>query len=907
MKAVVRVLGLIGVLSATLGAQVPSGMDLESLKQLAAAAQAQQQGATPGAAPATPGGDESLKGGQTGQLSVQDVLDVAAVKESQRLDDEIKAMKAKEKGPRRFAADLFDTRQVNPAVTEGGIADDYVLGTGDQLNLNVFGSATFGLPVQVDGRGEIAIPKVGTVKVAGLTLGKAKQAVQGLVGRMFSRSTVDLQVLKLREVRIFILGEVYKPGGYLVPSLSSLVNVLSLAGGPTAVGSFRDIRVMRGGKLVDRVDLYPLRAEGLGNLNFSLQNGDTIFVPLAGPTVLLEGGFVRVMTQDPDQDLNTELQTKQKLDQAVGDTKANMDAAPAQGGGATAPTLPGVDVSATQGNPSSASTQPGGNPTGGPAELQAALRGRGRGRGTPRQGLHTPGVSNEAERALPVMQFELLPTETALDAVRFAGGLRPSAFPDALSLRRQDREGLTSMQDIPFDQLGQTTLQQGDVLSAFPRRDRVTRMVSVVGWARVPGSFGRPDGLRVGDLLKRDHQVMPDTYLGRGEITRTLPDGTLQYLAFNVAKALEGDPANNLLLADRDRIKLFSIQRMRLPHHVSISGPITLPGTYTFEDGMRAADLIFKGGILDKQANHYYAELARTEDGKVSQIIHLDLAKLVSTAAGSPVNLKDDTLNPPLQDDDQITIYEKPEFRIHRQVRIEGEVARPGTYVIDRDPFTLSDLVARAGGLTPEAMPEAGILLRRLGGDGEDVSQEQTSGALGLPEILDRLNETKMYVQPTLGIPGQLTTPKLFTPPVLHGLDLSKGNRLVVNFQEALKKNPEDDVNLRDGDTIVIPRRTDSVMVLGEAATPFAFYRVTPGMKVKNLLALAGGTTRNADTWNMRLVRADGRIVDHWVKSAKVEPGDALLIPQRIQRDTTWQENLSALTPLALIINAIKR
>ena len=164
-------------------------------------------------------------------------------RENARIEAEIKALKAKDKGPRRFASDLFDTRQANPsATTEGGIAEDYVLGTGDSLAINVFGSATFDVPAQVDGRGEVVIPKVGSVKVAGLTLGRAKQAIQGLVGRQYSRTSVDLQVMKLREVRVFVMGEVYKGGSYLVPSLSSLVNVLSLAGGPTSTGSYRDIR-----------------------------------------------------------------------------------------------------------------------------------------------------------------------------------------------------------------------------------------------------------------------------------------------------------------------------------------------------------------------------------------------------------------------------------------------------------------------------------------------------------------------------------------------------------------------------------------------------------------------------------------------------------------------------------------
>ena len=141
---------------------------------------------------------------------------------------------------------------------------------------------------------------------------------------------------------------------------------------------------------------------------------------------------------------------------------------------------------------------------------------------------------------------------------------------------------------------------------------------------------------------------------------------------------------------------------------------------------------------------------------------------------------------------------------------------------------------------------------------------------------------------------------------MLHGLQTGGLNRLVVDIPAILAGNPDADVALQDGDEIIFPRQTDSAYVVGEAASPFAVYKVRQGMTVKQLLAQAGGPTRNADTWNIRLLRADGRVVDSWVNSRKVEPGDTVLVPQRVRRDTTWQENLQALTPIALIVNAVK-
>ena len=75
---------------------------------------------------------------------------------------------------------------------------------------------------------------------------------------------------------------------------------------------------------------------------------------------------------------------------------------------------------------------------------------------------------------------------------------------------------------------------------------------------------------------------------------------------------------------------------------------------------------------------------------------------------------------------------------------------------------------------------------------------------------------------------------------------------------------------------------------------------------MRDLLKLAGGTTRNADTWNIRLLKADGRIVDHWVMRQPVDAGDTVLVPQRFRRDTSWQENLAALTPIAVMLNVLK-
>ncbi|HLO69053.1 MAG TPA: SLBB domain-containing protein [Holophaga sp.] len=773
----------------------------------------------------------------------------AAQAEEERRIEEIRILKEKDRQGAlpRFGDDLFEMRQSSGTTTDGGVSEDYVLGTGDRLTLHIYDGSPMDVAATVDGRGMLSVPRVGSLKVAGLTLAKAKQAVQALVRRNFSQSRTELLVTSLREVRVSILGEVYKPGSYLVSSLASLVNVLSLSGGPTLKGSLRGIQVNRGGATVHTLDLYPLRTSGKGDPNFTLQSGDVVFVPLAKRMVVLEGAFLRLA--------------------GLGGLGNGGDA---------------DDLAASE-------------------RQEEAQKGRG---ARQRQGGQDDWFAPSGGEP-PRMQFELTADEGIQDVVAFAGGLLPELSSGVLSLRRRSESGVVEIHSFqPGDgRLAAFRVQRGDTLSALPRRERDDRMVTLTGWVRVQGTFARTEGLKVGDLLKRDQQILPDSYLARGEIVRTAADGRTSLLVFNVEEALKGTPAHDLPLADRDQVRIFKVDALRLKERVKIVGPLARPGEYPYHKGMRASDLIFLGGVPQKSANRVVAELARTGRGGPSTITRLELGPLLSDEAQSPVTLADDARNPLLQPDDLITVFTLPDFKVHRIVKIHGQVNKPGDYVVDHKNFKLSQLVSRAGGFTEDAMPRAGILLRRVLKEGEGVAPRTAGGkgeqlnpaGRGVDEILERLSEVKR--QPTSG--------QLLRTPVLHGLAEGRLNRLVVDFPAAARGEAEADVDLEDGDEIFIPERTEAAYVVGETASPFGTYKLKNGMKVRDLISMAGGTTRNADTPNVRLLRADGKIFDHGVNGLAVEPGDTVLVPQRVRRDTTWQENLTALTPIAIILNAL--
>ena len=757
-------------------------------------------------------------------------------------EDEIEGLRNRDRRDRvvQFAADLFNYRQSMSSATDGGISEDYVVGTGDRLQIYVFGSATFETPVQVDGKGEVAIPKVGLVKVGGMSLQKAKQALQRTVGAQFSKAQVEVTVIKLREVRISILGEVYKPGTYLIPSLSSILNVLGMTGGPTRSGSFRDIRIVRAGKIVDRIDLYPLRGEGLGNLNVALQSGDVVYVPLASSLVTLEGVFFRLIRpyEDPEG-FNPELSAK----------------------GATSRKL----------------------------QLSNARE---------------PGWWQRWNQSgsLPTMQFELKEGESFQDLVRWAGGVNEPFHSGVFTRRYLDAKNQWVSQTFTIASLPQIQLKYGDTITALPKYAFDATSIYLMGHIRVPGPYAFAEGIRIGDFIKKNQLLLPTTYLLRGEITRTSLNKVTSLVTFDIVKAVAGDPTHNVLLQEMDVVRFYSNEDLRIARYVRLVGPLTRAGTYELLDGMRVSDLIFRAGLVLPQAAQYRAELARTkaipgQDATGSTIIPIPLDKLLSTETQSPLDLKDDTINPLLQPEDVISVFEIANFTFYRSVSLRGQVQRPGEYVLENSQVTLRQIIERAGGLTEKAFLDAAIFIR----GSALIPQVQAGGTLN--EILTRLSESKR--DPLSG--AMQSNPVRFGPAALSG-------RLILDFKKALTGNPQNNLTLINGDEIVIPEYTTSAYILGEVASPFGVYQLgNPNDRVRviDMLKRAGNFTRNADAANVRLLKANGQIIDGtspfalWSRWTYMHPGDTLLVPPKYTLNTTWVQDLTALANLALIYKVI--
>lgn len=189
-----------------------------------------------------------------------------------------------------FGNDLFAgepvTFQPNANVP---VEPDYLLGPGDELNIQFYGKVNEYFEQTIQRDGTIGFPKIGSVGVAGITYAEVKRLIKRKVSEEYIGVKVNVSVGALRSMQVFVFGEAYKPGRYTVPSLSTITNVLYLSGGVSEIASIRNIQIKRQGKILAVFDLYDLLLKGDRSGDIRLLAGDTIFIPTIAKTASIQG------------------------------------------------------------------------------------------------------------------------------------------------------------------------------------------------------------------------------------------------------------------------------------------------------------------------------------------------------------------------------------------------------------------------------------------------------------------------------------------------------------------------------------------------------------------------------------------------------------------------------------------
>lgn len=321
--------------------------------------------------------------------------------------------------------------------------------------------------------------------------------------------------------------------------------------------------------------------------------------------------------------------------------------------------------------------------------------------------------------------FELTDNETLRDALRCAGGVKPSGVDQRVQISTVIPGSARVLKDVDLREnndgvsaANRLRLYDGDVVEVFSVRAVVMNRVTVEGAVDQPGDYAWTDGLRVSDLIGRARGVIGETHLGRADLFRWNPDDTRTLIPVDLQKALARDPAADVVLTRWDRLRVYARSEVAWTgrRETTVRGAVQRPGVYSRSDNMRLSDLLrMAGGPTPDAFLGRAVLLHRQGDGA----FRYDFVSLNDLLKNAP-----DAADPVLEDDDVLAVYRTGEaqFTPEHTVSIRGEVVTPGAYP-RAEGMRLSDLLALSGGFLPSAGARVVVAhARRLPSD-PDIAQ----------------------------------------------------------------------------------------------------------------------------------------------------------------------------------------
>jgi protein involved in polysaccharide export with SLBB domain len=511
--------------------------------------------------------------------------------------------------------------------------------------------------------------------------------------------------------------------------------------------------------------------------------------------------------------------------------------------------------------------------------------------------------------------YELKGEKTAEQVIQLAGGLQPDADPTLGQLERISQSHLHQMHNIDLAVASGRALvmENGDKLKIPEIRPTLENSVKLEGYVFRPGAFAYRPGLRLSDVLSSFEEVRPEADLHYIMIRRVIPpDLKIEVISADLKRALlaKGSAADPEL-RPRDEITVFNLSSARdrviapiirdlelqatpdKPEQVvDIDGRVKAPGKYPLEPTMRISDLIRAGGSLEDAAFRGQAELTRYEvvDGNArrTDLINVDLAAIRRGDKAADLQLK------PY---DTLVIKPIPSWMEPGTIEVLGEVRFPGKYPIHQGE-TLHSVMVRAGGFTETAFPEGAVFIR------EDLKKREKDqidllanrlqsdlAALSLEAVATSASVASGGGGAAAASQGLVVGQQL----LLQLRDTKPVGRLVINAEGVFsgKPNGPDDVIIKDGDKLIIPRKTQDVTILGEVQSPTS-HVFEPGLSREDYIEKSGGTTQHADHKRVYVVRANGDVVSRdghgWFRrshSTEIRPGDTIVVPLDTQKVPT--------------------
>lgn len=717
---------------------------------------------------------------------------------------------------------------------------NYVLGPGDELSIDLWGATQQYFTLSVGPEGTIRPPELSPIYVNGLTIEQAERKIIDRLTEIYGglKKTGDqsqnifyqVSLSNVRSINVSVVGEVEVPGSYTLNSLSTVFTALYAAGGPTAKGTFRSIKLMRNNLLKTEVDLYRFLIDGIKPNDELLQEGDVIIVQLYTAKVEVEGKVKR------------------------------------------------------------------------------------------------PGI------------YEVKTGETYGDLMNHVGGYTNDAYKSFITVDRNSKNGKEIL-NLPTSDLKSYTPLDGDMVKVIPSNDRYINRVQLEGAVVIPGNYEWNEGLTVSQLIKKAEGLAGDAYMTRATIYRTNEDFTQTTISFDL-QALLNEGTDDINLLNEDRVRIFSIYDLNEEYYVEVNGEVSIPGVLPYMNNMKVEDVILLSGGLKEGASGAQIEISRRNlNGSAnssSEILTLNISK--------DLKIRDGEGDVILEPFDQIFIRRVPNYRFQQKVRVEGEVTSPGDYAIGRKDDRISDIIERAGGITPYAYPEGAILIRKT-----EFAEKKEEGSLNMEKLLQLkerilamdttsfavsqaqsklINRVKSLIPKKLEysnsgsfdsgvsnrVKKELTEEFFGADSLMTEIELNEEEPTVLELEKILnQKGSEYDLFVREGDVIFIPAKLQTVRVAGEVISPLNL-RYQKNFTFKDYINDAGGFTSEAKKGRSYVQYPNGKRRQakrflFFKFYPKVEPGSTIFVSRKPDRVPVNLQSIIAITgsmaTLALVIDRL--
>lgn len=690
-----------------------------------------------------------------------------------KLKVELKRLPLKRSGPeslKPFGYDLFNQRVSTfaPGV-DVPVPANYLVGPGDQLNVQLYGSQNRTLRLTVGRDGRLNFPELGPIDVAGKTFESVASEIESRVSRQIIGTQASVGMGNVRSIQVFVMGEARKPGAYTVSGLATVTSALYASGGIELTGSLRDVQLKRRGVTIRRLDLYELLLKGDTSADVPLLPGDVVFIPPAGPMATVSGEVKRPAIYElrgntsvaalidlagsltPQADASRVSVVRYGEDRRRVAVSVSLD----QDATRRAPVSNGDLVRVARLRPT--------------IDSGVTIEGHVFRPGVVawREGMRISEVIPSLDELMPNADvgYVLVRREsftdkslTILSADLAAALAQPGSIHD-LMLSPRDRV-------MVFDFQAGRRLLIDPVLDELRRQsslDQPTRIVGINGRVKAPGDYPLEPDMRISDLLRAGGSLDPAAFTGSAELLRFKRgdrERQGELLQIDLAAVLRGDAAADVLLQPYDVLTIQELPEWSVRESVVLRGEVRFPGQYPIRRGETLRSVLERAGGLTGLAFNRGAVFTREEirerEGRqardLTDRLRRDLASTaiqMSQAAqlggGNQSSLTALTLLDQLQSTrpvgrlvidldsvlsgrigsrDDVILQDGDELfipRVKQEVVVIGEVQN-STAHLHRAGLTRDDYVQLSGGTTNRADPKRIYVVRA---DGSVVSAKR--------------------------------------------------------------------------------------------------------------------------------------------------------------------------------------